>query len=395
MILLPPLQVISPPDPIGLLTAVIFMVAGIASILAGILGRAIQKRPLPVPAMMVLVGLADIAYSYKYAQLILPGFPGNPIPSAEIRPFLLLISFVALSVPVGFWITGDRELKLMQQINERVEQERNLAQFMEGKLKDQLDVVQAEKRAQQRMFDELRTLIITNVGHELRTPLTILMGYLQMVLSGTFGEVIGTPLGEPIGAAEATSRRMKVVVDRMLIPLRTPYFENVELARIARQLVDDPNIYLGTRRDPDDVSITSDIPDSLVVFGDQLMLRTAVFELLNNAIKFGATAVSLVVLEQNGEMVAKVRDNGIGVSRKFHKRIFEPLYQVRMDSKRPYEGSGMGLAVVAEVALVHDGYCTVESRLGQGATFTFAIPARSVVPPGEDTPEDVTAEGKD
>lgn len=379
--MLPTLQTISPPDPIGLLTTAIFMVAGIASILAGVMGRAIQKRPLPVPIMVGLVGLADLFFAFKYIQLILPGFPGNPIPSADIRPYLLLISLVALSVPIGFWITGDRELKLLQQINERVEQERNLAQFMERKLKEQLRQAQAEKHEQQRVFDELRTLIITNVGHELRTPITIIMGYLQMILSGTFGEVVNTPLGEPIGAAEATSRRMKMVVDRMLIPLRAPYFENVDVAQIARQLVEDPNIYLGTRRDPAEIRITSDIPDKLIIFGDQLMLRTTVFEMLNNAIKFGATAVSLVVLVQDGEMVIKVTDNGIGVSRKFHKRIFEPLYQVRMDSKRPFEGSGMGLAVVAEVALVHDGYCTVESRLGDGATFTFTAPAKSVVPP--------------
>lgn len=389
--MLPTLQTISPPDPIGLLTAVVFMVAGIASILAGVLGRTLQKRPLPVPVMMVLVGVADLAYAWKYTQLILPGFPGNPIPSAEIRPFLLLVSFVCLSVPVGFWITGDRELKMMQRTNERVSQEKRLAQFMEEQLKQQLEQVQQEKHDQQNVFNDLRQLIITNVGHELRTPLTILMGYLQMVLSGTFGEVVGTPLGEPIGAAEATSRRMKVVVDRMLIPLRTPYFENVDIAIIAQQLVTDPNIWLGTRRDATDITITSDIPNSLIVFGDQLMLHTAVFELLNNAIKFGATAVDLTLSKQADEVVVTVRDNGIGVSRKFHKRIFEPLYQVRMDSRRPYEGSGMGLAVVSEVALVHDGYCTIESKLGQGATFTFAMPAKSVVPP---TP-DVTADGKD
>ncbi|MCB1719457.1 MAG: ATP-binding protein, partial [Candidatus Competibacteraceae bacterium] len=130
-----------------------------------------------------------------------------------------------------------------------------------------------------------------------------------------------------------------------------------------------------TRRDPKDIIITSDIPENLPVIGDTEMLRTAVFELLNNAIKFGATAIHLAMFVEDGEVVTVVRDNGIGISRKFHRQIFEPLYQVRMDSQRPYEGAGMGLAVVASVASAHDGHAFVVSRLGQGATFTFIVPA--------------------
>lgn len=195
-------------------------------------------------------------------------------------------------------------------------------------------------------------------------------------LAGTFGEVVGTPLGDTIGVAEATSRRMKIVVDRMLIPLRTPFFEDVDIAAIARSLTTDSNIWLGTRRNPGDVQINWDIPDRLMVLGDKLMLRTAIFEMLNNAVKFGAKTVMLAVINQDDGATIAVADNGIGISRKYHKRIFEPLYQVRMDSKRPYEGSGMGLAVVAEVALIHDGFCSVESRLGNGATFAFTIPAK-------------------
>jgi signal transduction histidine kinase len=376
MIFLPVLQTISPPDPWGLLTAVTFMVAGVGSVVAGILGRVVQKRPYPVPVLIALVGIADLAYAWKYAQLILPGFPGNPIPSAEIRPFMFLISLVALSVPIGFWWTGDRELRLMQRTNERVEQERNLAQFMEAQLKQQLASIQEDKAVQQRMFGELKQLIITNVSHELQTPLAISLGYIDMIFSGTFGDVSNSPLNAPLTTVHSSARRMSAVVERMVNSVREPVYQLADMALIVRQTLDDPDIWLNTRRNPADVAIRADIGDGLDVVGDVKMLRLAVFELLNNALKFKATTVTVSAFEQAGEVVVRVADDGIGISRRFHKLIFEAMFQVRMDSKRPFEGAGMGLAVVERIARVHDGFVQVESRLGQGAIFTFTMPAQ-------------------
>lgn len=124
------------------------------------------------------------------------------------------------------------------------------------------------------------------------------------------------------------------------------------------------------------MTIRADIGDRLDVIGDVKMLRLAVSELLNNALKFKATTVTVSAFEQSGEVVVRVTDDGIGISRRFHKLIFEPMFQVRMDSKRPFEGAGMGLAVVERVARVHDGFVQVESRLGQGAIFSFTMPAQ-------------------
>lgn len=376
MILLPLVQSISPPDPWGLLTAVTFMVAGIGSVAAGVLGRMVQKRPYPVPVLIAVVGLVDLAYAWKYSQLILPGFPGNPIPSAEIRPFMFLISLVALSVPVGFWLTGDRELRLMQQTNERVAQERNLAQFMEAQLEQKLSHLQDEKAAQQRMFSELKQLIITNVSHELQTPMAISLGYIDMIFSGAFGDVSDSPLNAPLVTVHSSTKRMSAVVERMVNCVREPIYQRVDMAVVLRQVIDDPDIWLNTRRNQNGLTIQADIAEKLVVLGDVKMLRLAVFELLNNAIKFNATAVSVTALEQDGEVVVSVVDDGIGISRRYHKLIFEPMFQVRMDSRRPFEGAGMGLAVVDRVSRVHDGFVEVESRLGQGATFRLMLPAK-------------------
>lgn len=384
---------ISPPDGLALLIIFMYLAAGIISLVVAVAARVIQKRPLLGPISIAVIGIADIAFSFKYAQVVLPGFPGSPISTAEARPYFLLVAAVIFIVPITYYVSGHRELRQMREAAERQEAERRSAELMIQQLQDRIAQMTQDRIEQQRVFDELKRLIITNVGHELRMPVTIAMGYLQMLLAGEFGPVIGTPLGDPIGVAEETTRRMRMVIDRMLISLRDPFFERFDLAAVCRQVIVDPDIWINTRRKIEDVTLSIDVPEKLVIIGDVTMLRIAIIELLNNAIKFDSTAVSLVLLQDGDEVVIKVIDDGIGISRRYHKLIFQPLFQIRMDSERLYEGSGMGLAVVDEVAQIHDGFATVDSRLGRGATFAFTIPAKSqqsVV-----ASEEVAADGKE
>ena len=333
-----------------------------------------QKRPLLLPVVIVIVGFFDIGFAIKYAQLTVPSFPGGPVPSVELRPFLLMMSLVVLSVPLGFWFAGGREIELLQKLTDQAEKERSFAQYMEKRLKDRLSRIQAEKDEQQRVFSELKQMIITNVSHELRTPITVVLGYLQMIMSGAFGEIIGTPMGVPLGAASTATKRMKIIVDRMVLPLRDPYFRIFSLSDICLSVIEDEDTWLGTRRSVGDVAINSRVSKEIKVFGDEQMLRMVMFELVHNAIKFGANRITVGLDRQEEYVVFSVSDDGVGISQKFHNKIFEPLYQVRMDSTRPFEGAGMGLAVVSEVVLIHDGFVNVDSRLHQGATFTLGIP---------------------
>ena len=367
---------ISQPDGLMWATIVFFFLAGVVSLALGAAGYFVQKRPFLVPLLVVTVGVVDILFAVKYAQIVVPGFPGGPEPSASIRPFLFAISLVMLSVPFGFYITGDRELRIARKHAEELQAKRDVAQFAEEKLKDRLDAAYTQNAEQQQQFAQLKQLIITNVRHELQTPMSITLGYIDMIIHGTFGEVVGTKLHDPLTTVHKSTRRMSAVVERMVNTWREPAFRVTDMAVVGRQLLDDPDIWLNTRRNPADITISSDIPDHLFVIGDTEMLRTAVFELLNNALKFGSTEVHLTMFEEDGEVVTQVRDNGIGISRKYHRQVFEPLFQIRMDSKRPFEGAGMGLAVVESVAHAHDGHALVQqSRLGQGAIFNLIIPA--------------------
>jgi signal transduction histidine kinase len=385
-----------------------FLAAFLVSVLAALSARYIQKRPWPIPTLIMATGTMDLVFSIAYARLVVPQFPGSTTITADVRGPLWLVAITALIFPFAIYFASEKQLRMerassellaserqvaqeqlaseRQVAQEQLASEKQVAQLTVSRLQDQLRTAGLRNDEQHRQLAELKRLIISNVSHELKTPLAIALGYASMILDGTFGEV-ATHLHEPISTVHLSTRRMNAVVERMVNTWREPSLQPTDIATIGRQALSDPDIWLNVRRDPAEISLTSDIPDHLFVIGDTEMLRTALVQLLNNAIKFGSTQVDLAMYEEDGEIVSRVRDNGIGISRKYQRDIFEPLYQVRMDTKRPFEGAGMGLAVVASVARAHDGHAYVISRLGNGAAFFFVIPAnRSGVPPMDVTP---------
>jgi signal transduction histidine kinase len=388
---------ISPPNILMWLILATFLAAFLVSVFAALSVRYVQKRPWPIPTLIMATGTMDLVFSIAYARLVVPQFPGGTFVTADVRGPLWLVAITALVFPIAIYVASEKQLRMEKETSEQLATERQLAQdqlasekqiaqLTASRLQEQLRAADLRNDEQHRQLADLKRLIISNVSHELKTPLAIALGYATMILDGTFGEV-ATHLHEPISTVHLSTRRMNAVVERMVNTWREPSLQPTDIATIGRQALSDPDIWLNVRRDPAEISLTSDIPDHLFVVGDTEMLRTAVVQLLNNAIKFRASQVDLAMYEEDGEIVTRVRDNGIGISRKYQRDIFEPLYQVRMDTKRPFEGAGMGLAVVASVARAHDGHAYVVSRLGNGASFFFVIPAnRSGVPPMDVTP---------
>lgn len=369
---------ISPPSFVVWLVSIVFFAAGLTSFAVAGVSYYLQKRPWPIPVMMALAGVVNVVFAHKYAQLTIPGYPGNPIPSAEGRAALAFIAIAALVYPLSVYFHNDREFRMTLEHAEKMEAKQRVTQNETAVLQRHIARLIEQNTEQQKLFQEFRYLILTNVGHELRTPLTFILGFLSMIIGGTFGAVAGTSLEEPLETVHAGARRILAIVQRMLVAtLREPIFESVDIADIGRQAVADRDIWLNTRRNREDVTITYDIPEKLLMIGDAGMLLAAVVELLNNAIKFGATAVHLAILTQDGEIIVQIKDNGIGVPREHHRDIFEPFFQVQMHSQRQYEGAGAGLAAVENVTRKHRGHVFVQNRTEGGAIFNLILPAKA------------------
>jgi two-component system sensor histidine kinase SenX3 len=122
-----------------------------------------------------------------------------------------------------------------------------------------------------------------------------------------------------------------------------------------------------------------DPPQRLTVAGDRRQLVTAVYNLLENAVKYSDDGSRVEVQARtDGRWVdLDVRDHGIGIPRRDLERVFERFYRVDRARSRETGGTGLGLAIVRHVASNHAGEVQVESAEGEGSTFTLRLPVGS------------------
>ena len=199
-----------------------------------------------------------------------------------------------------------------------------------------------------------------------------------MILSGEFG-VLGESLNPPMTSIQKNTRRINLIVRRMLAFLRDLEMEPFDIVELVASIADSDDVWLATRRNPDEVTVTAVHGNGIVIEADKGKVETAVFELIHNAIKFtsGGGEVTVSVVEDDEEcVVVVVGDTGIGIARKDHQRIFEPFVQLRMDMARPFEGTGTGLSVVKSIAERHGGYVDVASAPGDGSVFRLVLPKK-------------------
>jgi signal transduction histidine kinase len=129
------------------------------------------------------------------------------------------------------------------------------------------------------------------------------------------------------------------------------------------------------RLTPGEAEVTVEVPDDLPDHAiDPEALREVLLNLLSNALKYGGKVIRLAASSENGTLVIEVADDGIGIAEHEQGKIFEKFYRAEDHLAREVEGSGLGLALVREVARAHGGGVTVTSRPGEGSRFVVELP---------------------
>jgi two-component system phosphate regulon sensor histidine kinase PhoR len=113
------------------------------------------------------------------------------------------------------------------------------------------------------------------------------------------------------------------------------------------------------------------------VLGDSNQLTQVVHNLVENAIKYGASGklVEIVGRRENGSAILSVRDHGPGISAQHVPRLTERFYRVSVQDSRTRGGTGLGLAIAKHIVNRHRGKLQIESRLGQGSQFSISLPS--------------------
>jgi signal transduction histidine kinase len=112
------------------------------------------------------------------------------------------------------------------------------------------------------------------------------------------------------------------------------------------------------------------------LMGDPVHLSRLLDNLISNAIKFTPTGgrINIRLQRDNGTAILEVSDTGVGIPSDKLERVFDRFYQVDGSSTRRYGGTGLGLALVKEIAISHGGQVSVESTVGKGSTFRVNLP---------------------
>ena len=123
-------------------------------------------------------------------------------------------------------------------------------------------------------------------------------------------------------------------------------------------------------------TITEEVQEEMFLYGDRSKLSQILYNLMDNAIKYtpedGQISVSL--REEDGNVVWRVRDNGIGIPEEDQEHIFERFYRVDKARGRETGGTGLGLSIVKQMVRMHDGTITVRSTPGKGSEFVVTFP---------------------
>ncbi len=260
---------------------------------------------------------------------------------------------------------GKQDVAFLQEYN----------QVLIRKLEDKLEDLE-HANAELRSLDLMKDNLLRNVSHEFRTPLSVVLGYVELIASGRSGPITEQQAQNCTAMRNNVERLLHMINN--LIFLADPKAQEkhrhdellpiIQLTGALRDVIQPKAMEKG-------VTVTFEGPEANA-WGDYAEVLQALFNLLDNAVKFtpkgGVVSVSWGVLED--WLRIGIKDSGAGIAAEEQQRIFERFYQVDPTTTRRHGGLGLGLSIARELALRRNWRIELDSKPGEGSTFTLVLP---------------------
>jgi signal transduction histidine kinase len=213
-----------------------------------------------------------------------------------------------------------------------------------------------------------------SASHDLRSPLGSIAGQTGL-LREELQPQMNDSIRRRLERIADSVKRCADIIDGLLslakVSRQGLINETVDVTAMAHSIVDD------LRHQNPEHAVACVIPEGITLNADPRLLKSLLYNLLDNAWKYTAKSISPTVevhcVTRGGATEFSVRDNGVGFDMTYADRIFEPFQ--RMHSSADFPGIGVGLATVARIVQRYGGKIWVESAPGKGATFHFTLPA--------------------
>lgn len=301
------------------------------------------------------------------------------------QQFSAIVKFSAISLPallvlavIGGYLIASRTLKPVHKITEaamQINQGRDLNKRINlGEGNDELHQLA-------NVFDDMfcrldnafkaERQFTSDVSHELRTPMSVIMAQCEYTLEE---ERTAAEYRESLQVISRQGQKMSRLIEDMLCFARLE--QNSESYPKERldfsQLVEEISVDMSLLK-AQDITLEWNIQPSIQLYGNRTLLTRLLTNLISNAYRYGKQGGHITVsLSCDDEILLTVEDDGIGIPSKQQKNIFERFY--RGDCARTTEGTGLGLAMVKDIAAYHGGSTEVTSQVGKGSCFFVHFP---------------------
>jgi two-component system phosphate regulon sensor histidine kinase PhoR len=227
-------------------------------------------------------------------------------------------------------------------------------------------------------LEKIRRDFVANVSHELKTPVTSIKGFLETLREGAIDDPENAHRFLEIISKNAD--RLSSIIEDLLILSRLDKEDDggevVTETYSINELVDSTMKDCVKKALSKDIELVSDLPDEIQARINPTLLRQALVNLVDNAIKYSEPGKKVLIraLSDSNCIALSVTDEGCGISKEHHSRIFERFYRVDKGRSRREGGTGLGLSIVKHIVNAHGGRISLESSPGKGSTFNLYIP---------------------
>jgi two-component system phosphate regulon sensor histidine kinase PhoR len=232
----------------------------------------------------------------------------------------------------------------------------------------------------QRKLTEIKNEFISNITHELKTPIATVGVAIEALRNFN---AINDPqrTKEYLDISQNELQRLSLLVDKVL---KLSMFEKKEIELKYEMLdlkgvVDEVVSSMRLQIEKHHAIVSTTVEGDTHLQGDRLHLLSVVFNLLDNALKYGNgnIAIKFDLKEKGNEVELAVADNGIGISPEYKDKVFEKFFRVPLGNTHNTKGYGLGLSYVSHVVQRHKGKIEVESQPGLGSKFIITLPKAS------------------